>query len=149
MRRNFSGVLIALLISGVSVLLIEKNMRPPRVPHSSSRGYTSSDHERVVWHWKTYSSSPEATDEFNTHLERATQYMEFTPCFDRDGRRIGERAVMYMTPPHTPQPTWRIVWTQRSEDFSESFTVESTSLSEARSGETAGQAGWKKCVPTK
>lgn len=149
MRRNFSGLLIALLIFGVSALLIEKNMRQPRVPHSSGHGYASSDHERMVWYRETNSSPSAATDEFNAQLHRATRYMEFTPCFDGNGRRIGERAVMHMTPPHTPQPIWRIMWTQRSEDFSESFTVESTSLSEVRSGETAGQSGWKKCVPTK
>lgn len=149
MRRNFSGLLIALSIIGVSALLIGENTRQEKVPFSRGVGYSSSDNERVLWHWKTHSSLLEATDEFNADLQRATRYVEFTPCFDKDGRRIGERAVLYVTPPHAPQPIWRIMWTQQGEDFSESFTVESTSLSEARSGETAGQEGWKKCVTRK
>jgi len=149
MRRNLSGLLLALVICGVSALLVRKHTPRPIVPSSRGVGYTSSDRPGMVWYWETHPSPLKATDEFNAHLQRATQYMEFTPCFDRDGRRNGERAVLYVTPPHTSQPTWRIMWTQQGKDFSELFTVESTSLSEARSGETAGQDGWKKCVAIK
>jgi len=149
MLRNFSGFLLALLAFSVCVLCVRETTQKPKAYQSGNHSYTSSDYEQMVWSWETHSSPPEATNKFNEQLRRAIEYREFTPCFDRQGRRIGERAMMYMISPHAQQPVWRILWTQQSEDFSESFMVESTSLSEARTGETIGQEGWKKCIATK
>jgi hypothetical protein len=149
MRRISLGLLIALLTFGAGAQFVWKTTPAPVVPNSGVVSYTSSDYDQMAWYWETHPSPLKATEEFNAHLQRATQYMEFTSCFDRDGRRIGERAVMYLTPPHSPQPIWQITWTQRTENFSESFTVESPLLSEARHGETVGQADWKKCISTK
>jgi hypothetical protein len=149
MRRIFLGLLIALLTFGVGSQFVWKTRPAPTVPHSGGVSYTSSEHSQLISSWETHPSPQKATEEFNAHLQQATQYMEFTPCFDRDGRRIGERAVMYLTPPHSPQPIWRITWTQRTETASESFTVQSPLLSEARYGETIERDGWKKCISTK
>ncbi|HEY0098267.1 MAG TPA: hypothetical protein VGB76_04860 [Pyrinomonadaceae bacterium] len=149
MRRNISGLLVALLTLGVGALIVRENSPSPKTQNFGVRSYSSSDYKNMFWAWETYSSPQEATTKFNAQLQQATQYMEFTPCFDSNGRRIGERAVMHTTSPSSPQPVWRIMWTQQSADFSESFTVESPLLSEARHGETTGQEGWKKCISTK
>lgn len=149
MRRNLTGLLVALVILGVCSLVVRDPPASPKVPHSGIRSYTSSDYEHMSWDWETHPSPLGATAKFNALLQGATEYIEFTPCFDARGHRIGERAAMRTTSPHTRRPVWRIVWTQRSEDFSESFTVESPLLSEARHGETTGQDGWKKCISTK
>ena len=89
----------------------------------------------------------EATNKFNRELQKAAEYVEFTPCFDISRRRIGERAVVRLLPPHVPEATWRIMWTQQSEGFSEFFWVESTSLPDARNFEKVKPQEWKKCLP--
>ncbi len=148
MRRNFLGLLTGLLIFGVSALLLVKNTRQRFVPSSGSYGYSSPAHEHMSGNWEMHASPLEATEEFNFQLRLAATYREFTPCFDPNGRRTGERALMYMMPPYVPQATWRIMWTQQSADFSESFQVESPSLSDVRYLETNVPETWKKCVTT-
>lgn len=141
MRRCFFGLLIGLIIFGIGACLAWEKALPP----ANSGVFSSSDRAPITYRWETFSSPLEAATEFNMQLQQATDYLEFTPCFDESGRRTGERAVMLFSPPRVPEATWRIVWTRQSESFSETFWVESVSLSGARYFETERQ-GWKKCV---
>ena len=113
MRRCFFGLLIGLIIFGIGAWLAWEKALPP----ANSGVFSSSDRAPITYRWETFSSPLEAATEFNTQLRQATDYLEFTPCFDESGRRTGERAVMLFSPPRVPEATWRIVWTPIRELF--------------------------------
>ncbi|MFN2452780.1 MAG: hypothetical protein ABR577_01020 [Pyrinomonadaceae bacterium] len=149
MRRIFSGLLAGLLTFAICASLIEKKTHQPIVHTSGGYSYTTPGHDLMRSESELYSSSSEATDHFNTELQKAAHLAEFTPCFDTSGRRIGERAVVWFFSPQAPEESWRIMWTQRAEDSSEFFLVESSSLSDARYLETIELQRWKKCAAKK
>lgn len=146
MRRILLGLSMALLAFSIGIMFVRGGKRSSVIPHSSSVGWSSSDGKRVVHRHSVLSSPSAAAEEFNTQLQAAAEYIEFTPCFDTGGRRIGERVVILLLPPYATEATWRIMWTQQAEDFSELFWVESPSLADARFYETPDQQGWKRCV---
>ncbi len=146
MRRIFLGLLLALVTFGAGALFVWKNTNNPVVYSVSSGGLTSSDHAPIRYQREIFPSSLEATNQFNMQLQEAADYIEFMPCFDTNRRRIGERAVMWLLPPHVPEATWRIMWTQQAEDLSEFFWVESTSLEDARHFETVERQEWRNCI---
>ncbi len=149
MRRIFLGLVIALLTFGIGALFVGQKRHKNIASYGSSFQWTSSDGGRMAHNHDLLSSPLEATENFNAALQRAADFMEFTPCFDTSGRRIGERAVMLLLPPQVPEATWRIMWTQQQDNFSELFWVESPSLADTRAFETIERQGWKKCVSTK
>lgn len=145
MRRFcFFGLLIGLATFGVSAWLAGEG---DPLPPPNSGVFSSSDRATITHQQDAFPSPAQANDEFNRHLQQATEHLERTPCFDAAGRRTGERAVVLLSPPRVPAPTWRIVWTHHSEKFSEVFWIESASLPDARYLEAERQGwGWKKCA---
>jgi hypothetical protein len=143
-RRLFLGLLAGLLTFYVSMML-QRSRKERIVPSTSSVGWTSPDGKTVVYQHELLPEPAGATEHFNSQLRNAISYQEWAPCFDQNGRRIGERAIMLLAPPQVLKMTWRIVWTQQAEDHSESFTIESASLADARYFETLEPADWKKC----
>lgn len=149
MRHLLLGLLIAPLTFGVGAWLANAKKSNLIVHSTTSIGVTSYEHDRVDLRREIFPSPLEATDQFNKELQKAADYAEFSPCFDTSGRRMGERVVVLLFSARVPEVTWRIMWTQQSEDFSEFYWVESTSLSDARRFEAVEREGWNKCAEKK
>ena len=124
-------VLIA-VISSVGIYSSGKKARTRLIPHSSVGAHTSSNGNQWDNAHQVYDSPSSATEEFDRQLQGAGGYQEFAPCFDFNGKRIGEKAILLSPGPPNNFAAHRIIWTIRGADHSEFFSVEADSLQEAR-----------------
>ena len=148
---NLKTVLLVttvLAIAGVS-LAVNLSNRPPKIVPSVSSG-TFADQSGVIGseQRELFPSPTGATDKFNKQLEASIQYREFTPCFDDRGKRIGERAAMWMQSPPPTKALWRITWTDRTAESSRLYWTEADSLDVARDLEIKSRERWRLCRTT-
>ncbi|HEV8368255.1 MAG TPA: hypothetical protein VGQ39_09920 [Pyrinomonadaceae bacterium] len=145
---NLKTVLLVTIVLAIAVVSLAVNLsnRPAKVVRSGSSG-TYTDQKGVIGseQWELFPTPSGATQMFDDQLQQSRAYQEFSPCFDDRGRRIGERAAMWM---HSPTPTkafWRIIWTERNSESSQLYWTEADTLEVARDLETKSGAKWPLC----
>lgn len=145
MRRIILGLVACLLAFYLSIMFFREEKRAPVVRSTTTGEWNSAD-KRIAYRHDIFPSEGEATEHFNSQLQEAQKYQELTPCLDSNGQRIGNRAVILQAPSRAPE-TWQIIWTRQARDFSETFSIQSASLADARYFETVERAGWERCLP--
>lgn len=149
-RKNLLlSIFIGLLITGSSVGAILSNRTPAIVRSSASGTYTDPNGLIGSDGWELFPSTSGAAVMFDEQLQTAKDYRDFRPCFDDKGQRIGERAEMWIYSPPPTRASWRIVWTERSKEFSQLYWAEAETLAGARKLESSARQKWKLCRRTK
>ena len=148
---NLKTVLLAtivLAIAGVSLAVNSANNPTTIVPSVSSG--TFADRNGVIGseQRELFPSPTGATDRFNEQLEVSKQYRDYTPCFDDYGKRIGERAAMWVDSSPPTKAFWRIIWTDRTAESSQLYWTEADSLDVARDLEIKSKERWRLCKTT-
>jgi len=95
-------ILAVILVAGTSVIVSLANRRSAVVRSSFSGSY--SDLNGFIGHdqYELFPSPSAASALFDDLLNQSKAYQEFSPCFDDRGKRIGEKAALWL---HTPPPT--------------------------------------------
>lgn len=152
-KRALLALSLAFVAYDVGPRLVGGRAEPAVVHSESSTSVSAPGRELTTYRWELFPSPTEAAEHFDRWLGWATEYKEFSPCFDSEGRRTGERALILLLPPYSREPTWSIVWTYRAEKYSQLFSVASVSEKDARYYEETERQkphngpGWETCAP--
>jgi hypothetical protein len=146
MRRSHLKALTGVLTFCVGAMLGGHNQRPRIIPSASSESMSWDDGKLAARDQHIYVPPQSAATELEYLLARSPDYTEFTPCYDRAGRRVGDHVVLPRRDRVSFTQLWRIAWTRQEEDHSELYVVEGNTLALARSVEAQLRPEWFRCA---